>query len=91
MIGGNTMELVEKPIKQMIFRVPESIQRRFKSLAALAGKTMTDILIEWVETASKNQPKSREELIELAKQTPKFPARTFSKKERSQFLKDDQL
>lgn len=85
------MEMVEKSNKQMIFRVPVSIQRRFKSLAALAGKTMTEILIEWVEIASKNQPKTREELIELANQVPRFPIRTFSKKEKNQFLKDDRL
>jgi hypothetical protein len=85
------MELTEKPIKQMIFRVPEPIQRQFKSLAALAGKTMTEILIEWVKMAAKNQPKTPEDLLKLAKQTPKFQIRTFSKKEKKQFLKDDQL
>lgn len=84
------MEMVEKSIKQMIFRVPVSIQRRFKSLAALAGKTMTEILVEWVEAASTKPPKTRVELIELAKQSPLFPVRTFSKKEKNQFLKDDQ-
>lgn len=84
------MEAVKEPIKQMIFRVPESVQRRFKSLAALAGKTMTEILIDWVKFASQNQPKTREELLEIARRPSRFPARSFNKKEKAQFLKDDQ-
>lgn len=34
--------------KQIIFKVPESIQRKFKGIAAFRGKSMTELFIELV-------------------------------------------
>lgn len=35
-------------IKQLIFKVPESTQRKFKGIAAFQGKSMTELFIELV-------------------------------------------
>lgn len=34
--------------KQLIFKVPESTQRKFKGIAAFQGKSMTELFIELV-------------------------------------------
>lgn len=36
-------------VKQLIFKVPESTQRKFKGIAAFQGKSMTELFIELVD------------------------------------------
>ena|GEM_PF-3997253 len=85
--GRPLREAAKERIKQMTFRVPKSVQRRFKSLAALAGKTITEILIEWVKFAAQNQPKTREEPLEVARQPARVPPGRSPRRKKPSFSK----
>ena len=47
--------------KRITVRVPESLHRKVKAKAALMGKTVSDILREYLEAFVKEEPPKSEE------------------------------
>lgn len=51
---------MKEPEKRITVRVPESLHRKVKAKAALMGKSISDILREYLEELVKEEPKEKE-------------------------------
>lgn len=82
-------------MKQLTMKLPEEAHRTLKMLAAATGKTMTELVIEWIETTKRRlfggETSADKILGILAAPVDESVPSRWTKAELEQMVKDDEL
>lgn len=72
-------------MKQLTLKIPDEAHRAFKMMAAARGKTMTQLLLEWVESAKLSIIEPEEDLVLQAfLRAPKDTVEPFTAQQKSE-------
>lgn len=52
-------------MKQLTIKVPDESHRKLKTIAAISGKTMTDIIVEWIDAEAKRMNIPEQKQLQL--------------------------
>lgn len=80
-------------MKQLTMKLPEETHRTLKMIAASTGKTMTDLVIEWVDNAKETFGIKHDPVIKAMLEAPIDTGnpRRWTKAELDQMVKDDEM